>query len=378
MSGTSMDGVDGVVLELPLHSSIPFNFPSPQQKNQLPKLLAHANCPLPADFRSELIALNMTGTNELHRAALAGNSLSLLYANVVQQLLEKTHLQPHEVAAIGAHGQTVRHQPNLHDGIGYTLQLGNPALLAERTQITVVADFRSRDIAAGGQGAPLVPAFHQYVFAAPDKNRLILNIGGIANLTVLPASGAVIGFDCGPGNALMDFWSQTHTGKPYDDAGEWAATGQVIPSLLQHWLQEPYFLAPPPKSTGRDLFNSNWLKRSLEATNSYGAAPCDVQATLAELTGVTCISAALAHSKNGDLIAACGGGVFNTHLMHRIQALAHNRQVTTTESIGLPPMQVECAAFAWLAQQAMNRVPASIPSVTGAQSKRILGAIYSV
>ena len=256
------------------------------------------------------------------------------------------------------------------------MQLGNPALLAERTQITVVADFRSRDIAAGGQGAPLVPAFHHYFFAAPHTNRLILNIGGISNLTVLPASGNILGFDCGPGNALMDYWCYTHTGKAYDDAGAWAACGEIIPELLACFLQEPYFRMAPPKSTGRDIFNPPWLQKSLQATNTADALPQDIQTTLAELTAITCSSAAIQHSKNGDQIAVCGGGAFNTHLMQRMQLLLPDRKLTTTEPIGLAPMQVECAAFAWLAQQAIKRIPASVPSVTGTPSARILGAIY--
>src|SRR5574344_1487735 len=231
MSGTSLDGVDGVVVQFSQDGGL--------------QVLAHASSPMPPNVRDELLRLNSRqGQDELHRAALAGNAMALLYAQVVQQLLQATGLAPHAITAIGAHGQTVRHQPGAHDGVGYTLQLQNPALLAERTGITVVADLRSRDVAAGGQGAPLVPAFHQGIFGHVNQATLVLNIGGIANLSILPSlcdsSSAVIGFDTGPGNALMDWWCLQHTGQPYDGAGQWAAGGQLVPPLLEILLEEAF------------------------------------------------------------------------------------------------------------------------------------------
>ena len=251
MSGTSLDGVDGVLARW--------------DSSQQIQVLRHASLEFPMALRQELLALNSPdGMNELHRAALAGNAVSRIYANVVQQLLQDTDTRPQQVRAIGAHGQTVRHQPQMHDGTGYTLQLQNPALLAERTGITVVADLRSRDVAAGGQGAPLVPAFHQGIFGHVNQATLVLNIGGIANLSILPSlcdsSSAVIGFDTGPGNALMDWWCLQHTGQPFDCDGAWAASGSVLPELLNAMLAEPYLQLPPPKSTGRDLFNPRWLQ----------------------------------------------------------------------------------------------------------------------
>lgn len=369
MSGTSMDGVDGVIVDFsPSSAARPF------------QVLGHTSCPMPSDLREPLMALNTCGVDELHKAAIAANHLSRLYADVVTALLHQTGRQAHEVIAIGSHGQTVRHQPGMHDGTGYTLQLGNPALLAELTGITVVADFRSRDIAAGGQGAPLVPAFHQHAFATTNTHPLILNIGGIANLTVLPGNGQqVLGFDCGPGNALMDYWCHQHTGQAFDDGGAWGATGSVIPTLLAHWLTEPYFAKPAPKSTGRDLFNPQWLHQSLADTapSLQDLWPAhDVQATLTELTARTCAQAAQAYSQAGDVVAVCGGGALNKLLMHKIAALLPGRVVVTTDALGLPVMQVEATAFAWLAKQAVERQPASLPSVTGAKNARILGAIY--
>lgn len=359
MSGTSLDGVDGVLADF---------------SGDRMRVLAHASQPLPDPLRAELLALNTPGENELHRAALAGNALVRCYADVVNQLLQSQGLPASAVRAIGAHGQTVRHRPGEFDGTGYTLQLNSPALLAERCGITVVADFRSRDVAAGGQGAPLVPAFHQGVFGRPGETVLVANIGGIANLSVLGADGSVLGFDCGPGNALMDFWCQRHTGQPYDEAGAWAASGQVLPALLDDLWREPFFQQPPPKSTGRDLFHPDWLKARLD--RHPGAAPADVQATLAELTAKALSFSASSYSNDSKLLAICGGGAFNTHLMRRLQALLPPLQVQTTDALGLPALQVEAAAFAWLARQALEGQPGNLQSVTGARGARVLGGIY--
>ena len=359
MSGTSLDGIDGVLAD--------FSGPRLQVTH-------HASAAFAPALRAELLALNTPGDNELHRAALAGNALSRAYAEVVHTLLQRSGHPASAIRAIGAHGQTVRHRPQEFDGTGYTLQLGNPALLAELTGITVVADLRSRDVAAGGQGAPLVPAFHQGVFGRPDETVLVLNIGGISNLSVLGADGSVLGFDCGPGNALMDHWCQQHTGQPFDKDGAWAATGQVLPGLLAALLQEPYLHKAPPKSTGRDLFNPAWLAAHLQPFAHATAA--DVQATLTEFTASASAICANSYLKNSKTLAVCGGGALNGQLMQRLQAACPSLRVVATDALSLPALQVEAAAFAWLARQALNGAPGNLPSVTGAVGPRVLGAVY--
>ncbi|MEY2617355.1 MAG: hypothetical protein RL522_357 [Pseudomonadota bacterium] len=367
MSGTSLDGVDGVLADF---------------DTQPPRILGHASAPLPCELRAELLALNTEGANELHRAALAANALMRVYALVVQALLEKSQTSARAVRAIGAHGQTVRHRPQAFDGTGYTIQLCQPALLAELTGIEVVADFRSRDVAAGGQGAPLAPFFHRAWFGQPGQALALLNVGGISNLTVLRADGTQRGFDCGPGNALMDGWCQRHRGVPFDDQGTWAASGTVSMPLLSHLLAEPYFIAPPPKSTGRDLFHLPWLESRL-ATHAASLpagepplGPADVQATLAELTARTCADDMRRHAPDVTRLVVCGGGAFNTHLMRRLAALLPGVQVVTSDEAGLPPLQVEAAAFAWLARKAVLREPLDLKSTTGARGARVLGGVY--
>jgi anhydro-N-acetylmuramic acid kinase len=267
----------------------------------------------------------------------------------------------------------VRHRPGEFDGTGYTLQLNNPALLAELSGITVVADFRSRDVAAGGQGAPLVPAFHQAAFGHPGQTVAVLNIGGISNLSVL-RDEAVLGFDCGPGNALLDAWCRQHTGRPYDDQGRWGASGQVQPDLLRALLDEPYFRLAPPKSTGRDLFNPDWLAAKLDRCRQL--APADVQATLTELTAQSCAAEVQRHAAGCARLIVCGGGALNTQLMTRLQALLPGLEVVSSALAGLPPLQVEAAAFAWLACRTLRGETGSLQSVTGARGARVLGAIY--
>ncbi len=354
MSGTSMDGVDGVLVDF-----------------SAPKLVVtqYLSAQLAPDLRAELLALNTSGTNELHRAALAANALVQVYAQVTQDLLAAANLQPGHITAIGAHGQTVRHQPQL----GYSLQLNNPARLAELTGIDVVADFRSRDVAAGGQGAPLAPLFHQAVFSQPGQTVGVLNLGGISNLSVLHADGTMLGFDCGPANALMDAWCLQHTGQAFDDGGQWAASGTVVPALLQAMLAEPYFALPPPKSTGRDLFNRTWLTTYL-STNPE--RPADVQATLAELTARSCADAVMQYTPHASALAVCGGGAFNHHTMARLQALLPAVPVQSTDAWGLPPLQVEATAFAWLARKAVRREALALQSTTGALGARVLGCLY--
>ena len=363
MSGTSLDGVDGVIYDFSADA---------------PAVTAFSSAPFPAELRSELLALNSASDNELHRAALAANGLTRVYAQVVSQLLEQANLKPADISAIGAHGQTVRHRPGEFDGLGYTLQLNNPALLAELTQIDVVADFRSRDVAAGGQGAPLVPAFHQEVFkagvASQNSAVAVLNIGGISNLSILGDNEPVLGFDCGPGNALMDYWCHLHTGKLFDEDGAWAASGQVSQALLDQLMSEPFISKAPPKSTGRDLFNPAWLENNLRGFRNL--LPQDVQSTLAEFTAKASIHCLNSYKNNSKKLFVCGGGALNSYLMHRLQAAIPDSQVASSEVLGLPPMQVEAAAFAWLARKAILRETASFKSVTGAQGSRILGAIY--
>ncbi len=363
MSGTSLDGVDGVLADFASHTPGAWG-----------KVVAHAHAPFGAALRRELLALNGVTTDELARGAVAANALARCYAGVVAGLLREAGVPAPQVCAIGAHGQTVRHQPRPGGDSGYTVQLNNPALLAELCGIDVVADFRSRDIAAGGQGAPLVPAFHRAAFAKAGQTVAVLNVGGIGNLTVLDDE-RTIGFDCGPGNALLDHWAEQHTGHAYDDEGRWASSGRVIGGLLDAMLATPYFDMPPPKSTGRDLFNPDWLMPLL-SRHAADAAPEDVQATLAELTAVTAARAVLAHAGEARELWVCGGGALNLHLMRRLATLAAPRRVQATAALGLPPLQVEAAAFAWLARRFVLREPGNLSSVTGAISPRVLGALY--
>jgi anhydro-N-acetylmuramic acid kinase len=364
MSGTSLDGVDGVLIEL-----------SDDEPLRL-AVRAHRHHGFVPTLAAELLALNATGPDELHRAALAGNALARAYAAVVTELLASTGTPAADVLAIGAHGQTVRHRPGQFDAVGYTLQLNSPALLAELTGIDVVADLRSRDLAAGGQGAPLVPAFHRAVFARPGRATAVLNLGGIANLTLLGGDGSVLGFDCGPANVLLDHWSARHLGKPYDDAGRWAAQGRVLAPLLADLQSEAYFALPIPKSTGRDLFHADWLERRLDAFAAPALAPADVQATLAELTAWACARDLRLHAPATTELLVCGGGANNAYLLGRIAALAPGVRVMTTTERGLPADQVEACAFAWLAARFMKRQTGNLASVTGARAERVLGALY--
>lgn len=361
MSGTSLDGVDGVVARFDAHSGL--------------QMLAHVGRAFDPALKAELLALNRPGPDELHRAALAANVLARRYAEVVQDLLQAAGLRPHEIVALGAHGQTVRHRPGEFDGVGYTVQLFQPSLLAELTGIAVVADFRSRDVAAGGQGAPLAPGFHRAVFARPDRDVAVLNVGGIANLTLLARQGTVLGFDCGPGNVLMDWWCERELGRPYDAGGRWAATGHVAESLLAALWTEPWLALPPPKSTGRDLFHADWLLARLAAAPA--AAPQDVQATLCEFTATCCVEHLRRHApRTGELIV-CGGGAYNEHLVGRLAALLPGCEVVTSAERGLPPLQVEAAAFAWLARERVEGRAGNLPEVTGAAGPRVLGGVYA-
>lgn len=355
MSGTSLDGIDAVLADLGSSS---------------PSLLHACYRPYDPDTRNRLLELHLPGHDELHRASLIGNELAHHYAAVVAELLAQSSVKAVEVAAVGCHGQTVRHCPQ--QGSGYTIQLYNPALLAELTGITVVTDFRSRDIAAGGQGAPLVPAFHKVLFSHSLIHRAIVNIGGISNITDLPPAGEVTGFDCGPGNIMMDAWCLRHTGRIYDNNGAWAASGRVIPTLLDKLLASPFFSLPPPKSTGREIFNLVWLESCLSGDEH----PADVAATLLQLTATGIAESVSAHFPHAAEIYLCGGGARNSALVERIRTAIPGKKVELTDSIGVDADWLEAFAFAWLAKQAMNGMPASLPSVTGARGARLLGAIY--
>ena len=385
MSGTSLDGVDAVLVDFAKKDTSQASSPGLQApKHDAPsvnansslnlKVLAHVALPFTQDLKQTLLALNAPADNEIHRSALAANALTAVYAQAVQSLLDATQLKATQIRAIGAHGQTVRHQPGAHDGIGYTTQLNNPSLLAERTGISVVADFRSRDIAAGGQGAPLVPVFHQGVFAQLHETVGVLNIGGIANLSVLHANGDVIGFDCGPGNALMDHWCMQHRGHAYDDGGQWARAGQVHGPLLQAMLSEPFLQQAPPKSTGRDLFHVQWLSSHL--ANLANISAIDVQSTLTELTALACANDVLRHAHSAKELIVCGGGALNGFLMERLQAALPNCKVLSSADRGMPPLQVEATAFAWLARQTVLGLTSNAPKVTGAKGARVLGGIF--
>ncbi|NBX54779.1 MAG: anhydro-N-acetylmuramic acid kinase [Betaproteobacteria bacterium] len=359
MSGTSLDGVDGVLVDFaPAHMQV----------------LTHQHLAFAPELRAQLMALNLSGPNELHRSALAANALTRVYADVVDRLLDQSPYKAAQVRAIGAHGQTVRHQPGLHDGTGYSLQIQNPSLLAELSGIAVVADWRNRDVAAGGQGAPLVPAFHQALFGQPGQDLAIVNIGGIANLSILSRDGEILGFDCGPGNVLMDLWCHRHTGQAFDNSGRWAASGQVQQRLLDICLQDPFFHSPPPKSTGRDRFHAEWLDRQL--SNQKKLMPQDVQASLCALTAHGIANAVSRYAPNSKKLMVCGGGVFNECLMAMLQQQLPNLPVSSTSEAGLPPCQVEAAAFAWLARQTCLGLPGNAPKATGAKGARVLGGIY--
>jgi anhydro-N-acetylmuramic acid kinase len=358
MSGSSLDGIDVALTAI---------------SNQQCNVVATHFQPYTADIKQSLLSLHFPSENELEKSALMANQLARLYAEAVNGLLANNNLHPNEITAIGCHGQTIRHQPKLDNAIGYTIQLGNNALLAELTNITVVGDFRSRDIAAGGQGAPLVPAFHQAVFSSPHKNRAIVNIGGIANITYLAKTGETIGFDSGPGNMLLDHWVKLNLGQDYDADGTWAATGITHTHLLENMLSDPYFALTPPKSTGRDLLNEAWLMHHL---SKIACKPEDVARTLVALTSHTICQAIEQYCPDTDEVYLCGGGTHNQLLRETLHSSLHPRSLSTTDTLGVDVDWVEAAAFAWLAKQTLNNMASNLPAATGAAGLRILGAIY--
>ncbi len=358
MSGSSLDGIDVALTD----------FTGEQCKVISTHFQAY-----PDSIKHALLKLHFPSDNELEQSALIANKLAFLYAESIHALLDKNALTANDVIAIGCHGQTIRHQPKYNNTVGYTIQLGNNALLAELTNISVVGDFRSRDIAAGGEGAPLVPAFHHAIFASTTKNRAIINIGGIANISYLAKDGGVIGFDSGPGNMLIDYWVERVLNKAYDDNGIWAATGKIIDHLLEQFLGDAYFSLIPPKSTGRDLFNQSWLEPYITNKN-YPAE--DIARTLTELTGQSICLALQQYCPEVEEVYLCGGGARNQLLVASIRSKLDTMPLFTTKEIGVDVDWVEAVAFAWLAKQAIEKKSSNLPSVTGAIASRVLGAIY--
>ncbi len=353
MSGTSLDGIDVALVDF---------------SDAQTKLIATHFQAYPADLKQALLGLHQPATNELHQAQIIANRLARDYASATLALLQSCGIPAQNIRAISCHGQTIRHRPEF----GYTVQLGNAALLAELTGIDVVNDFRSRDIAAKGQGAPLVPAFHDRVLRHPHIHRVIVNIGGISNLSNLAPEQSTQGFDCGPGNLLMDAWVHEHLGSAYDKDGAWAAKGTVIPELLQSLRNEPFFAAPPPKSSGRDLFNLHWLKGHLRGIES----PEDVQATLLALTVHGIADSIQQHCQGAQEIYLCGGGAHNQALTRGLATALPQCRLQLTDVLGIGADWLEAIAFAWLAQQTLQGKSANLPKVTGASHPCILGAIY--
>lgn len=354
MSGTSLDGLDIALIE----------------QDQRPSLLATHYIPMPTELRSELLSLCAPGRDELARAAEAENCWAGLAAQGIASLLDAAKLSPSDIRAIGSHGQTVRHEP----ARGFTIQIGNPALLAELTGIDVVSDFRRRDVAAGGQGAPLVPAFHEALFDEGRQPLAVLNIGGFSNLSLICPDQPVHGFDCGPGNALMDAWIQQHQSQAFDRDGSWAASGHCHHNLLSALLSDNFFQTRGPKSTGRELFNLPWLEQHLRYLPAI--EPADVQRTLLELTARS-IADSLQQAQQGTAeLLVCGGGAHNGALMRRLQELLPEAAVASTDSRGVAADWIEAMAFAWLAHCCLEGIPGNRPSVTGAKGLRVLGAWY--
>lgn len=356
MSGTSLDGLDIALIE---------------QEPGVTRLCETVYLPMPEELRGRLLALCQPGHDELARAAEAETAWVELAHQGIGSLLDKAALTPAQIRAIGSHGQTIRHEPARR----FTIQIGNPALLAELTGITVISDFRRRDVAAGGQGAPLVPAFHEMLLCDPHHPTAIVNVGGFSNITLLRPGHPVRGFDCGPGNVLMDAWIQRHLHAAYDDAGRWAASGISNPTLLSQLMLDPFFTTRGPKSTGRELFNLDWLLTQLKLTQQAVTAE-DVQATLLELTARTISDALIDAQPETTKLYVCGGGARNLALIEALQRLLPGRRVASTLEAGVDPDWMEAMAFAWLAHCCLEGIPSNRPSVTGASGLRVLGAIY--
>ncbi|WIO74505.1 anhydro-N-acetylmuramic acid kinase [Porticoccaceae bacterium LTM1] len=360
MSGTSIDAIDAVLVD--------FGTPTPRIRH-------HTELPIPDSVRSEILTLTQPGDDHIDRMGRCDQMLGELFTEAANQLLREAQVASMDIAAIGSHGQTIRHRPPQRgESKPFTLQIGDPNVIAAKTGITTVADFRRRDMALGGQGAPLVPAFHKAAFADQTIDRAILNLGGIANVTWLPANGNASGFDTGPANVLMDEWCQQNQGQPYDMNGEWAASGTVQLELLKRLLSHPFLSQSTPKSTGREDFNGKWLQRILEAMERR-FEPQDIQATLLEFTARSAADA-IRQCGSPTEVYLCGGGALNKQLAARLQALLSPAKVMSTAELGIDPKRVEGVAFAWLAKQTLTRLPGNMPAVTGASEEAILGGIY--
>lgn len=356
MSGTSTDGVDGVIAQF--------------MPSGTAKIITQYSVAMPLKLRETFLQLNQPGENELERSYLAANDLARLYAQCCHALLAQAKLQAEDIVAIGAHGQTVRHRPDL----GFTVQLNAPALLAELTGINVIADFRSRDVAAAGQGAPFAPLLHQALFSSEEKHRVVLNLGGIANITILKPGQTVRGFDTGPANVFMDMWAERHLNLNHDPQGAWGASGEVQERLLNYWLSsEPYFQLPPPKSTGRDLFNAQWLQQRLIGFGDI--SPVDVMATLRALTTHSVTQAIQQYAGTIDELFVCGGGSRNTAVMKELQSLLAC-SVESIEAYDIDSQSVESLAFAWLARAFMQGQRLNFPALTGSRQATIAGCLY--
>lgn len=361
MSGTSADAVDVVAVD--------FSQPNPT-------LIAALSTPIPNKLRHSIHAICLPGDNEIDRMGMLDRELGLFFSQAINELIEKHQLDRAKITAIGSHGQTIRHRPPGTAEHPFTLQIGDPNLIAQTTGITTIGDFRRRDMAAGGHGAPLVPAFHQSVFYSSTSDRAVVNIGGMANISWISATGATIGFDTGPGNTLMDAWILKHLNIPYDKDGAWAASGTLIPNLLDNLLAYDFFQASAPKSTGREMFNLAWLDSRLALSSCADHSPEDIQATLAELTAISIAEEIKRLHNDTCEVFTCGGGAFNGYLMSRLAALLPTCALATTEQLGLAPQWVEAMAFAWLAKQTTEHKPGNLKAVTGASAPVILGGVY--
>lgn len=357
MSGTSVDAIDAVAVSFG------------KQSVRIHGSYSHE---IPDDLRALIIELNTPSENELHKSMRLDQRLGELFADTVQALLKKAQLDPKQICAIGSHGQTIRHQ--IDTPPFYTLQVGNPNIIAERTGICTVADFRTRDMVMGGQGAPLVPAFHQDLFQSSNE-RIILNIGGMANLTILSGDEKTIGFDTGPGNVLLDMWISLQKGERFDKDGDWAKSGRVNQNLLEDFLEEQFFHRAPPKSTGRDLFNADWFNKKVA---NIKEKPENIQATLLALTVESIALSIESIGKNSGELYVCGGGALNTYLMSQLDNRLKDYSVDSTATLGLDPLWVEACAFAWLARQTLTGKTGNLPSVTGAEKPLILGSVYPI
>lgn len=359
MSGTSVDAIDAVLCKLDNSSSNPI------------QLIHSKSVPFPNVIQQQIHALcNAEYTHDpIEEMALLDRELGELFAEAVEDLLKDSGYKKTDITAIGSHGQTIRHRPDSYQP--FTIQIGNPHTIAAQTGITTVADFRTRDMVHGGQGAPLVPAFHQAIFHSAEQDRVVVNLGGIANITYLPANGTVLGYDTGPANTLMDQWIGLHQNKSYDHNGEWAQRGAILPALLEAFKGDEYFSRPFPKSTGREHFNLQWLKKFPIDSQS----PEDIQATLLELTAQTVSDAIKQHCDTGTVIL-CGGGAYNPVLQQRLQANLPGLTITTSTQFEIAPDWVEAIAFAWLAHRCLNHLSGNLPAVTGATKKTVLGSIY--